>query len=43
MIKGTQIGDPMIKIVNFADNSTIFNCFNMIQVILKLYENAKKK
>ena len=44
-IKGIQIGDHKIKIVNFADNITIFlrdiTCFNRIQVILKLYENAK--
>ena len=42
MIKGIQIGDHKIKIVNFADNTTIFfrdiNCFNRIQMILKLYE-----
>ena len=46
MIKGIQIGDHEIKIVNFADNTTIFlrrdiTCLNRIQVILKLYENAK--
>ena len=45
-IKGTQIENNVIKIVNFADNTTIFlriiTCFNRIQVILKLYENAKK-
>ena len=45
MIKGIQIGDHEIKIVNFADDTTIFlwdiTCLNMIQVILKLYENAK--
>ena len=45
-IKGIQIGDHEIKIVNFADNTTIFlrrdiTCLNRIQVILKLYENAK--
>ena len=44
-IKGIQIGDPDIKIVNFADNTTIFlrdiTCLNRIQVILKPYENAK--
>ena len=44
-IKGIQIGDHDIKIVNFADNSTIFlrsiTCLlNRIQVILKPYENA---
>ena len=40
-----QIGDHEIKIVNFADNTNIFlrdiTCLNMMQVILKLYENAK--
>ena len=44
-IKGIQIGDHDIKIVNFADNSTIFlrsiTCLlNRIEVILKPYENA---
>ena len=46
-IKGIQIGDHDIKIVNFADNTTIFlrdiTCLNRVQVILKLYENAKIK
>ena len=36
-IKGIQIGDHEIKIVNFADNTTIFSrdvtCLNRIQVI----------
>ena len=45
MIKEIQIGDHEIKIVNFADNTTIFlrdiTCLSKIQVILKLYENAK--
>ena len=44
-VKGIQIGDHDIKIVNFADNTTIFlrdiTCLNRIQVILKPYENAK--
>ena len=45
-IKGIQIGDNDIKIVNFADNTTIFlrdiTCLlNRIQVILKRYENAR--
>ena len=44
-IKGIQIGDHDIKIVNFADNTTIFlrdiTCLNRIQLILKPYENAK--
>ena len=39
-----QIGDHKIKIVNFADDTTIFLrdiiCLNRIQVILKLYEDA---
>ena len=43
-IKGIQI-DHDIKIVNFADNTTIFlrhiTCFNRMQMILKPYENAK--
>ena len=44
-IKGIQIGDHEIKIVNFTDNTTIFlrdiTCSERVQVILKLYENAK--
>ena len=44
-IKGIQIGDHEIRTVNFADDTTIFlwdvTCLIMIQVILKLYENAK--
>ena len=44
-IKGIQIGDDEIKIVNFTDNTTIFlrdiTCLNRIQVILKLYEKDK--
>ena len=44
-IKEIQIGDHDIKIVNFADNITIFlrniTCLNRIQVILKPYENEK--
>ena len=45
-IKGIQIGDHDIKIVNFADNTTIFlrdiTCLlNRIQVNLKPYENAE--
>ena len=44
-IKGIQMGDHEIKIVNFTDNTTIFlrdiTCLNRIQVILKLYKNAK--
>ena len=43
-IKGVQIGDHEIKLVNFADDITIFIgdiiCLNRIQVILKLYEKA---
>ena len=45
MIKGIQIGDHEIKIVNFADDTTIFlrdiTCLNIMQVILKLYKNVK--
>ena len=45
IIKGIQIGGREIKIVNFANDATIFlldiTCLNVIQVILKLYENAK--
>ena len=41
-IKGVQIGDHEIKLVNFTDDITIFSeditCLNRIQVILKLYE-----
>ena len=44
-IKGIQIGDHGIKIVNFAGNIIIFlkdiTCLNRIQVILKPYENAR--
>ena len=44
-IKGIQIGDHYIKIVNFTDNTTIFlrdtTCLNKIQVILRLYEKDK--
>ena len=43
-IKGIQIGNQEIKIVNFADDTTIFlkdiDCLNRIQSILKLYEDA---
>ena len=43
-IKGIQIGDHEIKIVNFADDTTIFlrdiTCLDRIQMILKLYEDA---
>ena len=42
-IKGIQIGDHEIKIVNFADDTTIFlrdiTCLNRL-MILKLYEDA---
>ena len=44
-IKGIQLADHDIKIVNFADNTTIvlrdITCLNRRQVILKPYENAK--
>ena len=43
-IKGIQIGDHKIKLVNFADNTIILlrkdiTCLNRIQVIL--HENAR--
>ena len=43
--KGMQIGNNENKIINFADNTTIFfkryyNCLIAIQVILKLFEDA---
>ena len=42
-IKGIQTGDHDIKIVNFADDTTLFlraiTCLNMIQVTLRLYED----
>ena len=44
-IKGIQIGDHRIKIVNFTDNTTMFlryiPCLSRIQVILRLYEKDK--
>ena len=44
-IKGMQIRDHEIKIVNFAETTTIslrdITCFNRIQVILRLYEKDK--
>ena len=44
-IKEIQIGDHEIKIVNFTDHTTIFlrdiTCLNRMQVILRLYKNAK--
>ena len=44
-IKGIQIGDHEIKIVNFTDNTTIFlrdiTSLNRIQVILRLYEKDR--
>ena len=43
-IKEIQIGDHGIKIVNFADDTTVFlrdiTCLDKIQVILKVYEDA---
>ena len=43
-IKGIQIGNHEIKLVNFADDTTILlrdiDCLNRIQSILKLYEDA---
>ena len=44
-VKGIQIGDHEIKIVNCTDNTTIFlgyiTCLNRIQMILRLYEKEK--
>ena len=44
-IKEIEIGDHDIKIVNFADNTTIFltdiTCRKRTQMILKLYENTE--
>ena len=44
-IKGIEIWNDEIKIVNFTDNTTIFlrdiTCLNRIQVILRLYEKDK--
>ena len=44
MIKGIQIGYHEIKIVNFADEITIFlrdnTCLNRMQLILEVYGNA---
>ena len=45
-MKGVQIGDHEMKLVNFDDDMTIFLediiCFNRKQVILKLYEEDSK-
>ena len=45
-MKAVQIGDHGIKLVNFADDITIFlediTCLNRIQVILKLHEEDSK-
>ena len=44
-IKGIEIGDNEIKIVNFTNNTTIFlrdiTCLNRIEVILRLHEKDK--
>ena len=43
-VKGVQIGTHEIKIINFADDTTIFlrdiDCLTRIQAILNLYEKA---
>ena len=43
-IPGVQIGDQEVKLVNFADDTTIFlsdiNSLNRLQTILKIYEDA---
>ena len=45
MIKGIQIGNCEIKVLNFADSTTTFlrdiTCLNRIRMILKLHKNAK--
>ena len=45
-MKGVQIGNHEIKLVNFADDITIFigdtTCLNRIQVILILYEEDSR-
>ena len=45
-IKGIQLGGHEIKIVNFADEITVFlndiTCLDRIQLILKIYENASR-
>ena len=45
-IKGIQIGDHEIKILNFSDDTNIFlkdiTWLNIKQVILKLYEDASR-
>ena len=44
-IKGIQIGDHDLKIVNFTDNTTIFlrdiTFLNRIQVVLRTYEKDR--
>ena len=43
-IPGVQIGDQEVKLVNFADDTTIFlsdiSSLNRLQTILKIYEDA---
>ena len=43
-IKGIQIGDHEVKIVNFADDTTIFlrdfSCFTKTELILELRQKA---
>ena len=45
-IKGIQLGDHEIKIVNFSDEITVFlndiTCLDRIQMILKIYEDASR-
>ena len=45
-IKGIQIGDHEIKIVNFADDTTIFlrdfSCLTKIELILELPQKASR-
>ena len=45
-IEGMQIGDHEIKIVNFADNTTIFwrdfSCLTKIELILELSQKSSR-
>ena len=45
-VKGIQIDDHEIQVVNFVDDTTIFlrgiTCLDRIQVILKLFEDASR-
>ena len=45
-IKGIQIGDHEIKLVNFTDETTFFladiTCLNRIHMIWKLFQEASR-